>query len=100
MIEPTTNKPALAAGDASTDAVTFASAVEQAEASTSKTGGEGEREITRPNTRAGAASIHTAGPGGQKNRNFFKAFFNLILIGWLGGFGRMMTGVFRKKKKD
>jgi len=95
VIEPTTNKPALAA-EASTDAVTFASEVDQAEASTSKAAAGEEREVTRPNTRAGAASINTTGPSGERNRNFFRALLNLLLLGWIG----KLTGVFKKKKKD
>lgn len=79
-----------------TDAVAFASEVDQAEASTSKAAAVKDGEVTRPNTRAGAASIHTTGPSGQKNRNFFSALLNLLLLGWLG----KLTGLFKKKKKD
>lgn len=96
MIEPTTNKPALAAEGPSTDAVTFASEVEQAGPSSSKAGATEERDVTRPNTRAGAASINTTGLTGERNRNFFRALLNLLLLGWIG----KLTGVFKKKKKD
>lgn len=96
MIESTTNKSALVAGETPTDAVKFAFEVDQAEASSSKAATTEEREVTRPNTRAGATSINTSGPGGKKNRNFFQALLNLLLLGWIG----KLTGVFKKKKKD